>query len=402
MDLSKNYKPSEFSLNTKKHGIIDFSYLSVWRETLIIKNTKNLQDIEPIAFCLIVAKYLISKKENVIYDEEFYKTIKTHNDIKLILEKDEIDNFSKEFVSIYISEISHYTDINNNENIDNHKIIKNYFKKINEDFIKLVEETTKFTKLGFDNKIFDQVKKISELSKIAFPKVSSDELSRISEAAKVFSGIPSSELSKLSEAAKAISGIQSSEISKLSEAAQNAIKMFPFDKIAKINDNYDLLQKPTNVDIPHFPTAPIIPHHVELDVLCEIRDLFTSFKTNFSSFKEYIKSMLEVTNTTINNIRDSIELQINENAKTSNKAYILSIIAIFIAIAVGAVQIYFSLNSNKHTDKMNYNIEQLNNTIIELNTANKNYLEKIESLTNELIFLKENKNHTDDEVQQIP
>ena len=378
MDISKYCMPNEFLLNTKKHGIIYFSYLSVWRETLIIKNTKNMHDIEPAAFCLIVAKYLIFKKENIVYDEKYYKTIKTHNDIKLILEKDELDSFSKEFVSIYKDEISHYID--SNENYDNHKTIKNYFIKTNEEFIKLVEATTKFTKLGFDNKIFDQVKKIYELSKITFPKITSDELSKISEATRNFSGISPSELSNLSEAAKTISGIPSSELSNLSEAALRA----------------------NNQDIPHLQSAPIIPHHVELDVLCEIRDLLNTFKINFSSFKEYIKSMLEVTNTTINNIRDSIELQINENAKTSNKAFFLSIIAIIISIAVGIVQIYFSHNSNKYIDKMILTIEQLNNSIIELNTANNNYIKNIESLTNELIFLKENKNQIEDKEQQTP
>jgi len=73
MNSSNNYRPNIFSLNTKKHGIIDFSHLSVWRMTLIIENTKKLQDIEPSEFCLIVAKYLISKKDNILYDEEYYK-----------------------------------------------------------------------------------------------------------------------------------------------------------------------------------------------------------------------------------------------------------------------------------------------------------------------------------------
>jgi hypothetical protein len=373
--LSLHPDNNGFSLNTKKHGIVDFSHLSVWRMSLIIENTKKMQNIEPSEFCLIVAKYLISKKENIVYDEEYYKKNKTYNNIKLILEKTELDNFAKKFVSIYKTEISNYIDLNSNNKLDNHKIIKMYFFRINEEYVNLVERTTKFTNLSFDNKLFDQVKKISELTKMTFPKFSSDELNRITEAAKVFSSIPPSEITKLSEAVK------------------STINVFPFDNIKEINEKEEQLKKATNPDITHLLTAPIIPHRVELEVLCETKDLFNSFITNFNSFKEYIKSMLEVTNTTINNIRDSIELQINENAKTSNKAFFLSIIAIIIAIAIGVAQIFFSLNSNKHTDKMNFNIEQLNNTIIDLNITNKNYLEKIEILTNEIIHQNEIKSY---------
>ena len=392
--LSLHPNNNGFSLNTKKHGIVDFSHLSVWRMSLIIENTKKMQNIEPSDFCLIVAKYLISKKENIVYDEKYYKKNKTHNNIKLILEKAELDNFSKKFVSIYKTEISNYIDLDDNDKLGNHKIIKMYFFRINEEYVNLVERTTKFTNLGFDNKLFDQVKKLSELTKIAFPKFSSEELNRITEAAKVFSGIPPSEITKLSETAKIASPkFSSKELESIIEAAKSATNDFLFNKITEINEKEKQLQKATNPDIPHLSTVPIIPHRVELEVLCETRDLFDSFITNFNSFKEYIKSMLEITNTTINNIRNSIELQINENAKTSNKAFFLSIIAIIIAIAVGVAQIFFSLNSNMYTDKMNLNIEQLNNTIIDLNITNKNYLEKIEILTNEIIHQNEIKTY---------
>jgi len=415
MNLYKNYKPNIFSINTKKHGIVEFSYLSVWRMTLIIENTKNIKDIETSDFCLIVAKYLIFKKENIVYDEEYYKKIKSYNNIKLILEKEELDNFSKEFVLIYKSDISNYIDIDGNDELDNHKIIKMYFFNINEEFVKLVEKTTKFTKLIFDNKLFDQVKKISELTKITFPKISSEEIKKITEAAKVFSGIPPSELKKLSEAAKinfpkfssgelesitkaakAFSSITPSELERLSETAKAATNVFPLDKIMENNKKEEQLQKALNIDISQSLPAPIIPHNYELEVLCDIKDLFNSFKTDFDYFKEYIKSMLEGANTIINNIKDSLELQIDKNAKTSKIAFWLSITAIIIAGLVGGFQIFFSQKSNIHIEKMNSNIEQLNNTIIELNTANKNYLDKIGVLTNELILLKGNKNQIED------
>ena len=399
MDFENSYSPNNFSLITNKHGIVEFSYLSVWRMTLIIENTSKMQNIEPSDFCLIVAKYLISKKENIIYDEEYYKTIKTHNNIKLILENDELDNFSEIFVSIYKTEIIYYTDVICN---DNHKIIKLFFLKTKEEFDNLIESTTRFTNLVYDKKLFDKVKKISEVSKIAFPKYSSEELKRITEATKNLSGISSSEISKLSEATKAISGIPLSEISKLSETAQKAIKIFPFEKIAKINENEDILQKEANVENPHLSAAPVFPHHYEIEVLCDIRELFNSFITAYNSVKEYSKGMFEVTNTTINNIRDNLEVQIKSNENTSNRAIHYSIVAIIIAIVVGIVQIIFSQNSNKYIDKMNINIEKLNNNIIELNMDNKNYIDKIETLTNELLLLKENKNIIEDKENQTP
>jgi len=381
MDLEKNYIPNEFSLNTQKHGLINFSYLSVWRETLIIKNTKKINDFEPTAFCLIVAKYLISKKENIVYDEEYYKTIKTHNDIKLILEKEELNNFSKEFVSIYKTEISYYIDLDSNDNLDNQQIIQKYFFETNEEFIKLVEKTTRFTNLDFDKKLFDQVKKVSELTKITFPKLSSDELKRITQAKNNFSGI------------------SPEQITKYSEMAKNTLK---FTKLAEINDIVENIQKVTSVNIPNLPPPPIVPHHVEFEVLNEIKYLFNDFIINFNIFKEYIKSMLEATNTSIDNIKDKFEKQNIENKKTSKIALFFSIAAIIIAVAVGIAQIIISLNSNKNIDKLNYSIEQLNNTIIDLNIYNKKNLEKIEILTNELILQNENKSQIEDNVEQTP
>jgi hypothetical protein len=40
-------------------------------------------------------------------DDEYFKNIKSHNDIKLFLEESELNNFAKEFVSKYKTEMLH-------------------------------------------------------------------------------------------------------------------------------------------------------------------------------------------------------------------------------------------------------------------------------------------------------
>ena len=363
MDLSNNNKPYLFSINTKKHGIVEFSNLEVWRLTLIIENTKTMQDIDPSEFCLIVAKYLIYKKENIIYNEKYYIKNKSHNNIKLILEKEELDNFSNEIVTIYKSEILDYIDIDKKDELNNHLIIKKYFLKIKDDFDKLLEKTTGFTKLPYDKNLFDQVKQVSEVMKNAFPKNPSSELNRFTEATKTFSGKTPTDLVNMSEALK------------------KALNNNPFNKSSENDEEENPQVNPT----------PIIPRHYELEALFGIREDFNTLLTVFNSYNKYNKDMQKFTNTIISNIKDKLEFQINANEKTSKIAFRFSIAAIIIALAIGVTQIFFSINSNKHTEKMNFNIEQLNNNISDLNIANKNYLDKIENLTNELILLKENK-----------
>jgi hypothetical protein len=387
--LSLYHDDNGFSLKTKKHGIVDFSNFSGWRTTLIFKNVNNIQDIEPSTFCLIVAKYLISKKDNLVYDEYLYKSIKSYDDIELTLETDELNNFSKEFISKNISVINNYV---LKDKLDNNEIIKIFFIKIKEEFDKIVENTTRFTKLLYDNKLLDQIKEISEVAKTAFANIPLKEINRASEAVKAFSGISSKEMDRIKDAVNTVSGISLKEINKTSEAIKASFGI-PFIE----RDDEEIREK-----IP----PPIISHNFELEILCDIKELFSSFITMYNSFKEYSKGMFEVTNTTINKIRDNLEAQIKENERNtklanqqSNRAFCLSIAAVCISLIVGILQIFISINPNKQIDRLHLSIEQLSENIFELNKSNDNYIEKIEFLTNELINQNEIRNKENNKIE---
>jgi hypothetical protein len=367
MDLAKKYNPNIFSLKTKKHGIVDFSHLAVWRMTLIIETTKKMQDIEPSEFCLIVAKYLISRKDNILFDEEYYKKIKSHNNIKLLLDKEELDNFSKEFVKAYKDLISDYVEKDEIDKLDNYQLIKIYFIKSNEDFDKLVKKTTGFTNLPYDKNLFDQVKKVSEVMKNAFPRNLPDELNRITEATKVFAGKTPDELARLSKTIK------------------KAVDMNPFNNLSKNNEEGNQQIYP----------PPIIHRNYELEALTEINENFKSLLTTLNTYNEYSKDMLKVTNTIINNIKDKLEFQIKTNEKTSKTAFIVSIIALILSAFVFFAQILISNNSNKYIDKLNLNIDKLNNTYNNLNTTNVNSSQNIDSLIDELILQDKTLNQND-------
>jgi hypothetical protein len=338
---------------TKKHGIVVFSCFSGWRNTLIYENANTIQDIEPVTFCLIVAKYLISKKENIVYNEEYYRTIKTYNDIKLFLENDELDKFSNEFVSKYKNEISYYISVDGNNKNDNHNIIKIFFLKTKEEFDRIVESTTRFTNLGYDKNTLQQVKKISEAAKNAFTGIPIKEIERIAEAVKIASDVPFKKFKRITEAVNNVSSIPLAEFT-------NFFK----------NEN----------EI----SPPVIHHHYELEALYGIKDLLSSFITTYNYFKEYSKGMLEFTNITINQIRDKQELQIKENDKNSksannqsNRAFILSIIAVLVSLLVGLYQMF-----SVKTTKLNTTIEKLGSEILELNKSNTDYINKIETTDN--------------------
>jgi len=373
--LSIHPDDNNFSLNTKKYGIVEFSNFSSWRTTLIFEKIKNIKDIEPTVFSLIVAKYLIKKKEGIIFDEKYYKNIKSHEDIELILEKNELDNFSKEFVSKNRQGINHYYFVDNYSKVDDHTIIKQFFIKLKVHYDIVVEATTKFTKLNYDPDLLKQIERIQEAAKNAFAKIPVLDIKKIDmlkEAAKVnFSNIP------------VLSDGELEAIKKFSDYTKNNVPSLP--QIETIKQFSSLIDNEKTHPLP----LPNIPRDYKLDKLCDIENSLNLFINSYNSFKIYNKEMLEFSNKTINNIRDSLELQIKENANTSKTAFRFSIVAIIISFAIGVTQIFISLNSNKHVDKMNYNIEQLNNTIIELNTANKNYSEIIETLTNELIHQNE-------------
>jgi len=249
------------------------------------------------------------------------------------------------------------------DKLDNHQIIKRYFLKTNEDFDKLIEKTTGFTKLPYDKNLFDQVKKISEVMKHAFPKNLPEELKRITEATKAFSGETPAGLAKMFETAK------------------NAVDMYPFDKLSKNTDDENSQVYPT----------PIIPRHYELEALFEIKENFNSLLKIFNSYNEYSKDMQKVTNTIISNIKDNLEFQIKANEKTSKTAFIVSIIALILSALVFVVQIFISTDSNKYIDKLNFTIEQLSSTYIELNTTRLNNSENIENLNDKMILHNENK-----------
>jgi hypothetical protein len=400
--LSLHPDNNGFSLNTKKHGVVEFSNFSSWRTTLIFNKVKNIKDVEPSVFSLIVAKYLIKEKEGIIYDENFYGTINSHEDIELILEKDELDNFSKEFISKNRQGIIHYYWIDTTSKVDDHTIIKQFFVKLKVHFDIVVEETTKFTKLMYDSNLLEQVKRIQEAAKDAFTEIPV---------------LDAKQIDMLKEAAK----INISNIPVLSDRELEAIKQFssytknnnlpPLPQIETIKQFSSLID---NEKMPPLP-LPDIPHDYKLETLCDIEKSLNSFINSYNSFKIYSKEMLEISNKTINNIRDSLELQIKtnkenfdiqikinaENTKTANKhskiAFILSITAIVLSVVFSIFQIFSVKNSNKHIDNLNLSIEQLGENIFEFNKSNSNYIEKIEALTDELIHQNEIKTNENGE-----
>lgn len=98
--IQRETQKVEFAINTKKEGILEFAIFNYWRYELLLKNHKDIENLDNVYFAKELMKFLLYKYKEIIINSNTYKDDKSiFNNIDLEVSKQEIIEFADEFLA---------------------------------------------------------------------------------------------------------------------------------------------------------------------------------------------------------------------------------------------------------------------------------------------------------------
>ncbi|EQK42789.1 hypothetical protein C672_1733 [[Clostridium] bifermentans ATCC 638] len=379
--IQRETQKVEFAINTKKEGILEFAIFNYWRYELLLKNHKDIENLDNVYFAKELMKFLLYKYKEIIINSNTYKDDKSiFNNIDLEVSKQEIIEFADEFLAhndylLYKPHTQKLTD----DDFDNLEELQGQDKKNREPYFEFPSDSLEKLKQAFTLYSDRQRKRFQALIGLNIPKTSPAMLDLLNQR-------------------KTIENIFKSK----PNISAKPVQLEPLTSKNDVHLNYnDILNKQ-------------VDHKAEVDssiiLSCELIERISEQQNKIGNDIDFqLNKLIELEKAISDNNNKQLKLsntilqdQLNitqaqltatqaqltatkESIKSSdlksNGAMVISILSLLLSLFIGIYQIF---DSNKTSSENFKKYDMINNSIIEGNKTDKYNSETTNKLIDEL------------------